>query len=225
MDRSAESPGHEDEERIGSQYEQRELRVERDHRADRGRVEDRRLDHVQESDSHQQPDRIDVVDATAHQIAGAPARVEGLRELLKVGVDVVAELVFDLARGVEDEGSREVTHHGRDQRRAEQPGHPPQQLRLGPPLGHGLDAPSHQARDDDEAGDVDEGQRHPDPVVEGMASDVARQASQRGAHSGGRRPCAHRAYHPAIRSRSTPAAQALAAIQWRSIVRSGPFSS
>ena len=63
----------------------------------------------------QQAHRGQVVHAAAHQVAGAPAEEEGLRQALQVREEVVAQLVLDLARGVEDLRAREEA-----QRRARQ---------------------------------------------------------------------------------------------------------
>jgi hypothetical protein len=73
MDRTAERTGDDDEERVRQQHEERELHVFRQHRANHRGVEDGRLHHVEQAHAHQEPHRIDVVHAAAHDVAGARA--------------------------------------------------------------------------------------------------------------------------------------------------------
>ena len=101
----AEVAGDQDEARIGQDHERREQRVAVEHPGQRKEEQDGGLHSGQQSGPEQHPHRVQVVDATAHDVARAPAKVERLRQALEVRKQVVAHLVLDLTRRVEDEHS------------------------------------------------------------------------------------------------------------------------
>jgi hypothetical protein len=224
-------PRDQDEQRVGHEDHQRHLDIDGQHHADGGDVEDRRLHDVEQPDAQEQPYGVDVVDAAAHDVAGPPLVVEGLRQSLQVREDIVADLVLDLARRVEDEGPGEEAHDRARQRDGREPDDGPADLVPGLAPVDERDGVAHQAWNRHEGGNVGQRRGQPHGVVAAVAADVPRQAAQRraqrrnpGFRSGGGGGRAHRRTQRAMRSRSTPSVHAPAASQWSAIVRHTPFA-
>ena len=128
---------------------------------------------------------------------------------------IVADLIFDLARGIEHHGAREVAeqhandHHGKQQCTLER------EFFAGDSVDCGLDHTAGQHRNGDESADVTQRGDGPEGVVARIAQDVGRQASQgvsyRPVSRLNHRGRTHRPSQPASRPRSMPTHHAASA--------------
>ncbi len=90
---------------------QRHAHVHRQHQSHRVDVVERRIGEVEDSRTEHHAHGGNVVDHPRHKIAGPLRMVESRRQFLQMGKKIVAQIVFNIAAGIENQRPRVRAHH------------------------------------------------------------------------------------------------------------------
>ena len=109
--------GHERQRRQG---QERQPPVELEHQADGHNHRHRRARRVHDAGTHEVPDRVQVVRELRHQVAGPRRDVKALGEAAEVTKEVVAQVVFHIARDADQDPAHPELEDGFRERDAQQ---------------------------------------------------------------------------------------------------------
>ena len=172
METPPEEPADRDEQRIGEHDEEGQDRIDHEHDGDGPEVEDGRLDHVHESHSQEKPHTLNVVHRPRHEIARPVTREVGLGEPLKMGEEVVPNVVLHLAPRTEQDDPGGETQAREEDRGPQEIEDRSDHIRLWCRRVELLDDVPHGERNELERSGIRERQQPPEHVAFAHSTDV-----------------------------------------------------
>ncbi len=180
MDGVAEVLDRDRDERQRQQRDQRQLHVDRQHQRDGDDEEDAGAGGIHHRRADHHADGVEIVGCARHQVAGAMRLVVAERQPLQMREEVVAEVVFELTRGANQQAPGQIAEHAADDGGGERGRAIEQQLARGDAGGEVVD----RVLQNPGAGELDRGgdQRaeQPEGDLPSAAADVRQQAAERG---------------------------------------------